>query len=64
MPAVLGRQIGSEDKDAFGHRHFAPPLRSLVESEHHKPPFIIGLLGGWGAGKSSIWNCSRSHCHS
>ncbi|MEI2830507.1 KAP family P-loop NTPase fold protein [Pseudomonas mosselii] len=54
MPAVLDRQIDSEDKDAFGHRHFSQALRSLVESEHHKPPFSIGLLGGWGTGKSSI----------
>ncbi|MCK9712309.1 KAP family NTPase [Pseudomonas syringae pv. syringae] len=54
MPAVLDRQIDSDDKDAFGHRHLAQALRSLVESDHHKPPFSIGLLGGWGTGKSSI----------
>lgn len=54
MPAVLDRQIGNEHDDAFGHRHFAQALRSLVESDHHQPPFSIGLLGGWGTGKSSI----------
>ena len=54
MPAVLDRQISTEKQDAFGHRHFAQALRSLVESEHHTPPFSIGLLGGWGTGKSSI----------
>lgn len=54
MPAVLDRQIDSADQDAFGHRHLAQALRSLVESDHHKPPFSIGLLGGWGTGKSSI----------
>lgn len=54
MPAVLDRQIETEDQDAFGHRHFAQALRSLVESDHHQPPFSIGLLGGWGTGKSSI----------
>lgn len=54
MPAVLDRQIDNDDQDAFGHRHLAQALRSLVESEHHKPPFSIGLLGGWGTGKSSI----------
>lgn len=45
MPAVLDRQISTEKQDAFGHRHFAQALRSLVESEHHTPPFSIGLLG-------------------
>lgn len=54
MPAVLDRQIANEQDDAFGHRHYAQALRSLVESEHHHPPFSIGLLGGWGTGKSSI----------
>ena len=54
MPAVLDRQIANEQDDAFGHRHYAQALRSLVESEHHQPPFSIGLLGGWGTGKSSI----------
>lgn len=54
MPAVLDRQIENEAQDAFGHRHFAQALQSLVEAEHHKPPFSIGLLGGWGTGKSSI----------
>lgn len=54
MPAVLDRQIENEAQDAFGHRHFAQALQSLVEAKHHKPPFSIGLLGGWGTGKSSI----------
>lgn len=54
MPAVLDRQIDSDGQDAFGHRHLAQALRSLVESSRHKPPFSIGLLGGWGTGKSSI----------
>ncbi|ANI60480.1 KAP family P-loop NTPase fold protein [Pseudomonas sp. GR 6-02] len=54
MPAVLDRQIANEQDDAFGHRHYAQALRSLVESERHQPPFSIGLLGGWGTGKSSI----------
>ncbi|MFZ5957223.1 KAP family P-loop NTPase fold protein [Pseudomonas knackmussii] len=54
MPAVLDRQISNEKQDAFGHRHFAQALRSLIESKCHTPPFSIGLLGGWGTGKSSI----------
>ncbi|MDG4418011.1 KAP family NTPase [Pseudomonas aeruginosa] len=54
MPATLDREISSADQDAFGHRHFAQGLQSLIESEQLKPPFSIGLLGGWGTGKSSI----------
>lgn len=54
MPSALDRQISTPDKDAFGHRHFAHALRSLIESEEHNPPFSIGLLGGWGTGKSTI----------
>lgn len=54
MPAVLDRHIESEDQDAFGHRHYAQALRSLIEDEGHQPPFSIGLLGGWGTGKSSV----------
>lgn len=54
MPAVLDRHIEKEEDDAFGHRHYAQALRSLIENEGHRPPFSIGLLGGWGTGKSSI----------
>lgn len=54
MPAVLDRHIEAEDQDAFGHRHYAQALRCLIEDEGHQPPFSIGLLGGWGTGKSSI----------
>jgi len=54
MPAVLDRHIETEEQDAFGHRHYAQALRCLIEDEGHKPPFSIGLLGGWGTGKSSV----------
>ncbi|HFT8004937.1 TPA: KAP family P-loop NTPase fold protein [Burkholderia cenocepacia] len=54
MPSVLDREIADAQLDAFGHRHFAHALRSLIESSDHPTPFSIGLLGGWGTGKSSI----------
>jgi KAP-like P-loop domain-containing protein len=54
MPSALDREIDSPELDAFGHRHFALALRSIVESESHKPPYSVGLLGGWGTGKSTI----------
>lgn len=54
MPAVLDREIARREADAFGHRHFADALRSLVEDQTLPPPYSIGLLGGWGTGKSTI----------
>lgn len=54
MPSLLDREISSTDADAFGHRHFAKALQSLIESPVNEPPFSIGLLGKWGTGKSSI----------
>jgi hypothetical protein len=54
MPSALDREISKAEQDAFGHRHFAQALKSLIESDSHQTPFSIGLLGGWGTGKSSI----------
>ena len=54
MPSLLDREIGSAEDDAFGHRHFAKALESLIESPENEPPFSVGLLGKWGTGKSSI----------
>jgi KAP family P-loop domain len=54
MPSLLDREIHSADADAFGHLHFTKALESLVESQTHRPPYSIGLLGKWGTGKSSI----------
>lgn len=53
MPSILDRELGDSSGDAFGHRHFAEVLRSLIEGDH-KPPYSIGLLGSWGTGKSTI----------
>lgn len=61
MPAILDREISGADQDAFGHRHFAEGLQSLIESEELAPPFSIGLLGGWGTGKSSIKELYTNH---
>ncbi|MGH9916526.1 MAG: P-loop NTPase fold protein, partial [Pyrinomonadaceae bacterium] len=54
MPSTLDREIFKNDQDAFGHRHYAKALKSLIESRAHETPFSIGLLGGWDTGKSSI----------
>lgn len=54
MPAILDREVSNPKQDSFGHIHFVKGLKSLIESPEKKPPFSIGLLGGWGTGKSSI----------
>ncbi|MBB3009920.1 P-loop NTPase fold protein [Cupriavidus alkaliphilus] len=54
MPSSLDREISTDQQDAFGHRHYAHALKSLIESRTHETPFSIGLLGGWGTGKSSV----------
>jgi len=56
MPSLLDREIDSIEADAFGHRHFAKALESLVESPINEPPYSIGLLGKWGTGKSTVKN--------
>jgi len=54
LPSILDREIDTVQADAFGHRDLADALESLIEDPAHKPPFSIGLLGGWGSGKSSV----------
>jgi hypothetical protein len=54
MPSLLDKEIKTEGADAFGHKHFAKALESLIESPQNIPPYSIGLLGKWGTGKSSI----------
>ncbi|MGC0891898.1 KAP family P-loop NTPase fold protein [Pantoea agglomerans] len=54
MPSALDKHIQGVGDDAFGHRHFAQALKSLIETGKYKPPYSIGLLGDWGTGKSSI----------
>lgn len=42
------------EQDAFGHSQVADAiLQSILNTS---PPFIIGVFGGWGTGKSSILN--------
>lgn len=54
IPVVLDKEIDKIVNDAFGHRHFAVALASLVECTNHVPPYSVGLLGSWGTGKSSV----------
>jgi hypothetical protein len=63
MPSLLDVEINSAEADAFGHRHFAKALESLIESPSNEPPYSIGLLGKWGTGKSSIKSMYLASLH-
>ena len=44
--------LQTKDEDTFGHLYIA---EAVVESlENMEPPYIIGIFGGWGTGKSSL----------
>ena len=40
------------EQDTFGHKHIAEAV--LESIKFTKPPFTIGIFGGWGTGKSSL----------
>ena len=40
------------EQDTFGHKHIAAAISSSIINT--TPPFIIGIFGGWGTGKSSL----------
>jgi hypothetical protein len=40
------------EQDTFGHKHIANAVTNSII--HTEPPFIIGIFGGWGTGKSSL----------
>jgi hypothetical protein len=54
MPAIQDVELSDVRGDRFGHSDHEKSLRNLVENQDFKAPYSIGLLGGWGSGKSSI----------
>lgn len=40
------------EQDTFGHKHIADAVVDSINNT--KPPYIIGIFGGWGTGKSSL----------
>lgn len=40
------------EQDTFGHRHIADAVVDSILAT--RPPFTIGIFGGWGTGKSSL----------
>lgn len=60
IPVFLSDEPLSEDREQeyrFGHPALAEELKSFVQ--HCPEPFIIGLFGKWGSGKTSILNLLR-----
>ena len=46
------------EQDTFGHKHIASSItQSIINTS---PPFIIGIFGGWGTGKSSLMEIVKS----
>jgi hypothetical protein len=60
---ITDRAIDDPERDAFAHDDVAGQLVAIVESI--TPPATIGLLGGFGTGKTSIGNllCKRLAGH-
>ncbi|MEK6750663.1 MAG: P-loop NTPase fold protein [Chloroflexota bacterium] len=47
------------EQDTFGHKHIANAIvQSIINT---KPPYIIGIFGGWGTGKSSLLTMIKSN---
>ncbi|MCE5305869.1 KAP family NTPase, partial [bacterium] len=46
------------EQDNFGHSHIAEAVVDSITNT--KPPFIIGIFGGWGTGKSSLLEIIKS----
>ncbi len=54
LPLIVDRELDQETEDAFGHKHFSELLERVIVDQGTTLPYSIGLLGGWGTGKSSI----------
>ena len=47
---------GEKENDPFNHEGYADALTKIVSDNKERGPMVIGLLGPWGCGKSSIIN--------
>jgi predicted KAP-like P-loop ATPase len=52
------RPILLENEDLLNRAGFSKDLANAITSWHGKDSLVIALHGDWGAGKSSIKNCS------
>ncbi|MCK4642530.1 hypothetical protein KAU32_02715 [bacterium] len=53
VPAFHG---ADNETDPFDHEAIASTLKSIILDNSNNAPFVIGLLGPWGSGKSSVIN--------
>jgi hypothetical protein len=53
--------IGDDDNgiDQLGVRHQADALANMIAFKDLQPPFVVGILGGWGSGKSYFFNLMK-----
>jgi len=50
--------LNNLEQDTFGHKHIANAVvQSIINTN---PPYIIGIFGGWGTGKSSLLTLIKS----
>jgi hypothetical protein len=50
----------NQDNDAFGHKYYSNSLFSIISQQSSQTPFVIGVFGKWGMGKTSIINDLRN----
>jgi len=57
---VKDEEINLKDKDLLGTSAYVKTLLEIIKNT--QAPFTIGLLGGWGTGKSSIIRTIKAEC--
>src|ERR1700690_685481 len=55
---ILDDVLDDLEHDTFGHKHIAEAIVDSILNT--KPPFTIGIFGGWGTGKSSLLEIIKS----
>ncbi len=53
------REIGWDDDDALGLKQLAMQVSKFLRNAQTEPPLVLGVVGGWGSGKSSLMNLLR-----
>jgi len=51
--------VAKAEQDSFGHAHIAAAVTESIL--YTAPPYIIGIFGGWGTGKSSVLELIKSN---
>ncbi|MGG3562749.1 P-loop NTPase fold protein [Neobacillus rhizosphaerae] len=56
-----GNPIETKDEDKLNRSDFANKLGEALENQQQNESLTIGLLGGWGSGKSSVYNMVKEY---